>query len=78
MPVSWRVAFVGSPKFLFHDLIRLDKLLVVADVLSGVLDFGQQEVVDNLDDHRGADLGERKVARGEQRLVVHGIKGVVG
>ena len=47
-------------------------------MLSGVLDFGQQEVVDNLDDHRGADLGERKVARGEQRLVVHGIKGVVG
>ncbi len=72
------MAFVGSPKCLFHDLIRLDEFLIVANVLSGVLDFGQQEVVDDLYDHRCADLGERKVARGEQRLVVHGIKGVVG
>ena len=77
-PVSWRVAFVGSPKCLFHDLIRLDELLVVADVLSGVLDFGQQEVVDDLYDHRGAHLGEREVARCQQRLVIDGIKGVVG
>ena len=47
-------------------------------MLARVLDFGQQEVVDNLDDHRGAHLGERKVTSGEQCLVVHGIKGVVG
>lgn len=66
------------PKCLLHDLIRLDELLVVADVLSCVLDFGQQEVVDDLDDHRGAHLGEREVARCQQRLVIDGIKGIVG
>ena len=47
-------------------------------MLAGVFNLGQQEVVDNLDDHRGTHLGERKVARGEQCLVVHSIKGVVG
>ena len=46
-------------------------------MLTRVFDLGQQEVVDDFDDHRGADFGERKVARGEQRLVVHGVKGVV-
>ena len=46
-------------------------------MLSGVLDFGQQEVVDDFDDHRGTDLGERKVACRQQRFVVDGIKGVV-
>ena len=66
------------PKCLLHDLIRLDEFLIVADVLSGVIDFGQQEVVDNLDDHRGAHLGEREVARCQQCLVIDGIKGVVG
>ena len=72
------MASIGSPSRLLHDLIGLDELLVVADVLSGVLDFGQQEVVDDLDDHRGAHLGEREVARCQQRLVIDGIKGVVG
>ena len=46
-------------------------------MLSGVLDFGQQEVVDDFDDHRGADLGERKVTRRQQRFMVYGIKSVV-
>ena len=77
-PVSWRVAFIGSLKCLLYDLIRLDELLVVADVLARVLDFGQQEVVDDLYDHRGAHLGEREVARCQQCLVIDGIKGVVG
>ena len=72
------MAFAGSPKCLLHDLIRLDELLVVADMLAGVLNFGQQEVVDDLDDHRCAHLGEREVARCQQRLVIDGIKGVVG
>ena len=76
--VSWREASIGSPIYLLHDLIRLDELLVVADVLSGVLDFGQQEVVDDLYDHCGAHLGEREVARCQQCLVIDGIKGVVG
>lgn len=66
------------PKCLLYDLIRLDELLVVADMLSGVLDFGQQEVVDDLYDHRGAHLGEREVTRCQQCLVIDGIKGVVG
>ena len=79
---SW-AGFVASgvyrlPKRLLHDLIRLDKLLVEADVLSGVLNFGQQEVVDDLDDHRGAHLGEREVTRCQKCLVIDGIKGVVG
>lgn len=78
----WAV-FVASgvyrlPECLLYDLIRLDELLVVADVFSGVLNFGQQEVVDDLDDHCGAHLGEREVARCQQRLVIDGIKGVVG
>ena len=77
-PVSCRAAFVGSLKCLLHDLIRLDEFLIVADVLSGVLDFGQQEVVDDLYDHRGAHLGECEVARCQQCLVIDGIKGVVG
>ena len=46
-------------------------------MLARVLDFGQQEVVDNLDDHRCTDFRERKVARRQQRFVVDGIKGVV-
>lgn len=76
--VSWRVVPFGSSKCLFHDLIRLDEFLIVADVLSGVLDFGQQEVVDDLYDHRGAHLGEREVPRCQQCLVIDSIKGVVG
>ena len=32
-------------------------------MLTRVFNLGQQEVVDDFDDHRGADLGERKVAR---------------
>ena len=47
-------------------------------MLSGVLDFGQQEVVDDLYDHRGAHLGECEVTRCQQRFVIDGIKGVVG
>ena len=72
------MAFIGSLKCLLYDLIRLDELFVVADVLARVLDFGQQEVVDDLYDHRGAHLGEREVARCQQCLVIDGIKGVVG
>ena len=67
-----------AAKRLLHDLIGLDEFLVVADVLSGVFDFGQQEVVDDLYDHRGAHLGEREVACCQQCLVIDGIKGVVG
>ena len=46
-------------------------------MLTRVFNLGQQEVVDDFDDHRGADLGERKVARRQQRFVVDGIKSVV-
>ena len=46
-------------------------------MFASVFNLGQQEVVDNFDDHRGADLGERKVTRRQQRLVVDGIKSVV-
>ena len=44
------------PSYLLHDLIRLDELLIVADMLACILNFGQQEVVDDLDDHRGTDF----------------------
>lgn len=43
-------------------------------MLASVFNLGQQEVVDDFDDHRGADLGERKVSRRQQRFVVDGIK----
>ena len=46
-------------------------------MFASVFNLGQQEVVDDFDDHRGADLGERKVARRQQRFVVDGIKRVV-
>ena len=47
-------------------------------MLTRVFNLGQQEVVDDFDDHRGADLGEREVTRCQQRFVIDGIKGVVG
>ena len=46
-------------------------------MFASVFNLGQQEVVDDFDDHRGADLGERKVARRQQRFMVDGIKSVV-
>lgn len=46
-------------------------------MLASVFNLGQQEVVDDFDDHRGADLRERKVACRQQRFVVDGIKSVV-
>ena len=61
---------------LLHILIRLDKLLVAADVLTAILDFVHQKVIERLDDRHGGDFRKREIARGEQRLVVHGAQHV--
>ena len=70
------VAGPTRPSSLLHILIRLDELFVAADVLAAAFDLWQQEVIKCFDNRHGGNLGECKVARGEQRFVVHGAQNV--